>query len=243
MIWEIQVTGVTTPHSCEQTGLFLAEGTTCSYEGYKGTDLVIYVAESYQEEDRDSWDQFNGESSRPYLGYGTSEKRSGAIISYPKTERVVRAAQQLLRVKNWVIDHEDPKNTLLNLQIDLIQSRCDASEEYLLLTSGVNYGGSIQHRFSDVTSKHKSRPGIRVNLHSRISICSDNLGKYARGLDNYPIVFLSNYLYALCIISHHILLTEGLLNKTTMRTLVTHVFSTTILSVLVNDGSTVRIYC
>lgn len=79
------------------------------------------------------------------------------------------------------------------------------------MTSGINYGGSIQHRFSDVTSKHESRPGTSVNLHSRISICSDNLGKYARGMDNYPIVFQFNYLYALCSISHHILFNKYLL--------------------------------
>lgn len=162
--------------------------------------MVIYVAESYQEEDRDPCEQFNRGNSKPYLGSGTLEKRSCAIISFPKTERALRAAQQRLRVKNWVIDQENPTNTLPNLLIDLIQSRCDASEEYLLLTSGVNYGSSIQHRFSDVTSKHESRPGTtRGNLHSRISICSDNLGKYARGTDNYPIVFQSNYLYAFVV--------------------------------------------
>lgn len=207
------MSGETTPHPCEQTGLLLADGTTCTYESCNETEMVIYVAEMFFDDEKDVFEQFNRGNSRPYLGSGTSEKRPGAIISYPKTEKALRAAQQLLRVKNWVIDQDDPSNTLPDLLIGLIQSRCDASEEYLLLTSGVNYGGSVQHRFSDVTSKHESRPGIRVNLHSRVSICSDNLGKYARGLDNYPIVFQSNYLYALCSINHHILLNRDLLTK------------------------------
>lgn len=161
----------------------------------------------------DVYEQFNRGLYRLYLGSGTSEKRSGAVINYPKTERALRAAQQLLRVRNWVVDRDDNQNTLTTFLNSLISSRCDASEEYLIMTSGVNYGGSIQHRFSDVTSKHESRPGIRVNLHSRIAICSDQLGKYARGLENYPIVFQSNYLYALCTISHQLLMNPDILQN------------------------------
>lgn len=100
--WGLPIAGVTTPHPCEQTGLFLAHGITCDYEHCTGSEIVIYVAESCQEEDKDHCEQFNRGTSRPYLGSGTSEKRYGAIISYPKTERALRAAQQLLRVKNWV---------------------------------------------------------------------------------------------------------------------------------------------
>lgn len=62
------------------------------------------------------------------------------------------------------------------------------------MTSGVNYAGSVQHRFSDVTNDDESRPGIRVNMNSRISTCSDQSGKYARGLENYPIILQSHYL-------------------------------------------------
>lgn len=43
---------------------------------------------------------------RHYLGSGTSEKRSGPVVTCPKTEIALRAAQQLLRDKNWILDQK-----------------------------------------------------------------------------------------------------------------------------------------
>lgn len=163
--WALDITGVTTPHPCEQTTLVKAEGGLCSHPSCKGGEAVIYVLQKKGWNSGIPGEQFKRGSSRHYLGSGTSEKRSGAVISYPKSERALRAAQQLLRVKAWVVEQEDQNNTLPDLLSEMILARCDASEEYLILTSGVNYGGSVQHRFSDVTSKHESRPGIRVNVH------------------------------------------------------------------------------
>lgn len=198
--WGKQVEGVSIPHPVEQSSMFLSLGDRCSYPQCTGSEMIVYVVLDERKRPTEPI-IFDSGPIKPYLGSGTSEKRSGPVINYPKTEKALRAAQQLLRVLNWTIDREDKSNTLIKFLRDLIESRCDASETFLILTSGVNYGGSIQHRFSDVTSKHESRPSIRVNTHSRVMISSDQLGKYARGKDNYPLVFQSLYLEALHLIN------------------------------------------
>lgn len=194
--WGKPVEGVSIPHPCEQSAMFLSHGDTCSYEMCTGSEMILYVVLDERRRPNEPL-VFDSGPLRPYLGSGTSEKRSGPVLNFPRTEKALRASQQLLRVLNWTVDRDDPDNTLVPFLEKLVSSRCDASETFLILTSGVNYGGSVQHRFSDVTSKHESRPGIRVNIHSRVMISSDQLGKYARGKDNYPIVFQSLYLEAL----------------------------------------------
>lgn len=207
LCWELPIEGVTTPHPQEQTQLFRAQGDMCDYTGCTGSEMIIYVVNKIQEDlIQELGHQYCRGPTRPFLGAGTSEKRSGAVIIYTKSEKALRAAQQLTRVQNWVVDHDNPGNTLATFLNDLIASRCDATQDFLVLTAGANYGGSIQHRFSDVTTKHESRPGIRVNTHSWVLINSDELGKYARGKENYPLVFQSLYLWALSKINHLLIL-------------------------------------
>lgn len=198
--WGKRVEGVSIPHPVEQAAIYLSDGDRCDYPACNGSEMIIYVVLDERKRPGEPL-IFDGGPLKPYLGSGTSEKRSGPVLNYPRTEKALRASQQLLRVLNWTVDRENKDNTLVQFLKDLIASRCDASENFLILTSGVNYGGSVQHRFSDVTSKHESRPGIRVNTHSRVMISSDQLGKYARGKDNYPLVFQSLYLYALHLIN------------------------------------------
>lgn len=199
--WNLEISGVTTPHPLEQSRIHRATGEVCSYEGCTGDENIIYVVMQVPGDETTPL-IFNRGPLNPYYGSGTSEKRSGAVVIYPKSEKALRAAQQLSRVLNWVIDQDEPNNTLPGFLQSLIASRCNASEDFLVLTAGVNYGGSVQHRFSDVTTKHESRPGIRVNNHTRVVITSDELGKYARGKFNYPIVFQADFLWALSRISH-----------------------------------------
>lgn len=201
--WGRPILGVTTPHPVEQSTIGVSQGETCTYPGCSGNEFILYVVQTGEQQGigEVKEEYFKRGTVKHYLGSGTSEKRSGPILNYPKNEKALRAAQQLLRVKNWIVS-QDPANTLTTFLDNLIQSRTNASENFLILTSGVNYGGSVQHRFSDVTSKHECRPTIRVNTHSRVSICSDELGRYARGQENYPILFQAHFLFALNKIHH-----------------------------------------
>lgn len=50
--------------------------------------MIIYILERAPEDGPEiyKFEQFNRGLYRPYLGSGTSEKRSGAVINYPKIE-------------------------------------------------------------------------------------------------------------------------------------------------------------
>ncbi|QPL15300.1 RNA-dependent RNA polymerase [Hemipteran arli-related virus OKIAV95] len=200
--WGISIEGVTAPHPEEQMSIHLAQGENCT-RGEMCEEMIIYVLTNPNRvkylQDQDI---LKRGSQIHYLGSGTSEKRSGPIIQFTKHERSIKAAQQLMRIKHWLIDDIGSGKIFLD---KLIESRTSLNEDFLVLTAGVNYGGSPHHRFSDVTTKHEGRPSIRVNTHSMIHITSDQLGKYARGSDNYPMMFQGIYLTAMNKISHAVL--------------------------------------
>lgn len=122
----------------------------------------------------------------PYIGSSTSEKRSSPTLPYPKTDRAIHAAQQLFRLKDWMCSDEGTLKTFLDY---IIATRTNAPQSCLLMTAGLNYGGSAHHRLTDVMTKHAGRPNTRLNVMSNIYFSSDGLGKYAQGLENYMMFF------------------------------------------------------
>ncbi|QXV86525.1 RNA-dependent RNA polymerase [Arlivirus sp. virus] len=138
----------------------------------------------------------------PYYGSGTAPKISSRLLSFPKTDRSLVAAQSLLKTKMWVTKEGGSFSTFLSA---LIKSRSPLPEDVLKAATGSFSGGSVAHRFDDVVTKHESRPNMRVNFFSQVYISSDSMGKYSRGLENYTIHFQGLFLAGLFGIQHHIL--------------------------------------
>lgn len=196
--WGKPIEGVTTPHPCEQTKLFPASGDCCSYELCKTSGFILYT---FQQTENGHSLLFKRGPVVPYIGSGTSEKRSGPLLNYSKTERGIRSAQQILRITQWLVDPREG-NQVPSLLSNIIKSRTDADETFLTYISGRHYGGSVLHRFSDVTSKHECRPGLRVNMFDKILFSSDSAAEFSRGKENYPILFQACFLYGLTLLHH-----------------------------------------
>ncbi|QWC36466.1 RNA-dependent RNA polymerase [Bemisia tabaci arlivirus 2] len=192
--WGKEVEGVTVPHPLEQTRICVLKNGECTHPNCKETPYILYVKHSVNQGSEREF--FKRGNFRHYLGSKTTEKRSGAVLKYPKTERALLAAQQLRRVADWMTDPDDPTDTLRAYIAAVILARTDASENFLKLTAGENYASSGFHRFPDVTSKHESRPGMLVNIHSHIVISSDKLGVFSLGKENHNILFQGCYLSA-----------------------------------------------
>lgn len=96
-----------------------------------------------------------------YWGSGTTEKKTAPLIKIVSTDRALDAAKRLLRVRMWVIDEQSSLRPFLD---NLIESHTELSNDILELISGVYFGGSVTHRFSDVMSKHVCRPTIRGKI-------------------------------------------------------------------------------
>lgn len=210
--WKQKIHGVTTPHPMEQASLHRLNDGVCPYPECRDDEFILFVLLHEGLDSGMPEECFKRGPMRHYLGSGTAEKRSGPVLKFPKSEKPLGAGCQLYRARDWsTVKEED--NTLWDYITKLIESRTDVHDSLLLLIAGANYGGSIQHRFSDVTSKHESRPCIRPNINSRVVITSDQLGKYSRGKENYPIIFQACYLYVLNKIHHLALYDTGLLKN------------------------------
>lgn len=134
----------------------------------------------------------------PYMGSSTREKRSKSIINFPKGDKALLGAQNLFRIKDWVVLPGGHLDTYLS---NLIQSRTEIPFHIIRLAAGKYYGGSVVHRFNDVVTKHSCRPNCRPNFFSHFYISSDTMGRYSGGKDNYNLHYQSIYLDALSIIS------------------------------------------
>ncbi|CAH0396063.1 unnamed protein product [Bemisia tabaci] len=190
--WGRKVEGVAVPHPIEQTQLCILGESACSFSDCKCTPYILCVKHSVAKgTDREF---LKRGTFRHYLGSKTTEKRSGAVLKYPKTERALLAAQQLRRVADWMTNPDDLTDTLRSYIESVILSRTDASENFLKLTAGENYATSGFRRFPDVTSKHESRPGMIVNINCHIIISSDKLGVFSLGKENHNILFQGCYL-------------------------------------------------
>lgn len=196
--WKRKVVGVTTPHPGEQFILSKCIGNECPQD-LESNDKIVY---SLVKPDRQSHIQDSAVLQRgpnkPYWGSGTSEKKSTPLVQMPKTDRSIKAVQQLSRYRDWVCDDE---GTLKELMSSMIKARTELSPQMVSLISGTTYGGSQFHRFSDIMTKKEGRPSIRANLSTCIYFSTDLLGKYAKGLDNYYIFFQGVILLAMTKIS------------------------------------------
>lgn len=177
--WKKNITGVTIPHPSEQFCLFPIKSENnfmidvphpCKSE----TIIYSLVKKSRQSIECETITQRG--DLMPYFGSSTSEKRTNAAIPYPKTDRSLKAAQKLNRLRDWVCEERGTLNDFIG---DLISTRTSATEEFITLTSGMSYGESAHHRLTDVMTKHAGRPNSRLNVYSNIYFSSDALGKYA----------------------------------------------------------------
>lgn len=132
----------------------------------------------------------------PYMGSSTREKRSKSLISFPRSDKALLAAQNLFRLQDWVIS---PESNLYQFVTDLIKSRTELPLNVVKMASGKYYGGSVIHRFHDVVTKHTCRPNTRPNKNSHTYISSDSMGQFSGGKDNHYIHFQSSYLYGLSL--------------------------------------------
>lgn len=134
----------------------------------------------------------------PYMGSSTREKRSKSLINFPKGDKALLGAQNLFRIKDWVVA---PGGYLDQYLSDLIQSRTEIPFHIIQLAAGKYYGGSVIHRFNDVVTKHSCRPNCRPNFFSHFYISSDTMGRYSGGKDNYNLHYQSIYLCSLSLAS------------------------------------------
>lgn len=227
-LWETEVIGSRVPHPLQQLLLLPAKGDSCNLcDGLKNTfqekisyfiqrehpQVEIELSENYEselnhdsgmlyktsgnEDIRDNLFFIRGNFT-PYLGSTTREKRSRSLINFPKGERSLYAAQNLQRIRDWVVEEGSSLDLFI---LSLIKSRTDLPLEIIQLSAGKYFGGSVVHRFHDVITKHASRPNCRPNLFSHIYISGDEAGIYSGGRENYNIHFQSCYLMGFSLLS------------------------------------------
>lgn len=96
----------------------------------------------------------------------------------PKMREESKSCTTVITSWNCVVDKSDNSSTLDQL-LEFVTSSTYSEFVTYVFWEGLDYDfrsnlrGSVQHRFSDVTNDDESRPGIRVNMNSRISTCSD----------------------------------------------------------------------
>ncbi|UHK03027.1 MAG: RNA-dependent RNA polymerase [Guiyang lispivirus 1] len=197
--WGEDIYHVTVPHPLEQFQLvYDDEKEELEKHKKRKSEYIVYTILQPKNTLIPERPEFSRGVQDPYYGSNTSEKRSSRLVSFPKTNKALNAAQDLFRSLSWVCSQGSNLSKFLT---DLIKSRTNLSFDTLAASSGVCFGGSVAHRFGDVVTKHNSRPNIRGNMFTNIYFSSDTLGKYSRGLENYTMHFQGAFLSALTIIS------------------------------------------
>ncbi|APG78697.1 RNA-dependent RNA polymerase [Hubei odonate virus 10] len=135
----------------------------------------------------------------PYFGSRTQEKRSSQTLPIQKNDRSLESTKKLARLLDWVCARDSNLGTFIQY---VINSRTDLSPEITTLIAGENYGGSIQHRFEDVITKHSASLNSRANFSTRIYFSSDGMGKYGGSGLNYPLHYQGWILHSIAVASN-----------------------------------------
>lgn len=210
--WGVEIREVSMPTPFEQFSLHRLINGLCPHPDCRRTPFISYVLQREAAIQTMEGTRFQRGFARPYQGSGTSEKRSGPTLIYPKSEKPLRAAQNLYRLGTWVCDPR-PGNTFNTSLTNIRVARCDASEIIIVATGGICFGGCRTHRLSNATTKHECRPAIRINIHSRVQISSDQLGFFSLAKENYPLLFQAIFLAALNAINHQELFEEVVIRQ------------------------------
>nr|DBA37137.1 TPA_asm: L [Pogostemom alphacytorhabdovirus 1_Sol] len=158
-----------------------AHGCTCT-DGY----ISVFLNES--EVTRDDWDMAIGKSP-PYLGSMTKEKvliSSGMRIY--SGEPLIRRPINLMRVIGWFVPEDS--NTA-----EIIKSCVAAvSDINPNLFRGITEGtsGSEIHRYRDTSLKHGALCSSNYLYSTRYHISTDTFSRYAKGSQNYDMMFQAN---------------------------------------------------
>nr|WPV62272.1 MAG: RNA-dependent RNA polymerase [Jingmen rodent lispivirus 1] len=214
--WDIDIEHVTVPHPFEQTCLVLGDIAQDKISSIKarGIDnpsshpehiVYIYIPPTTTL-DTSSICLSHGEFPT-YYGSKTQPKMSSRLMSFPKTDRSLKAAQSLFKTKTWVCDSDSNLSKFLS---SLIKTRTPLTEDLLSTATGTFCGGSVAHRFDDVVTKHDSKPNMRINVLSNIYFSSDNMGKYSKGLENFTMHFQGLFLSALSSINLFLISLNGI---------------------------------
>lgn len=204
--WEREIYHVTVPHPLEQFKIFidLPPEVKSTYEQQntdinKDKEYILYIytpPTKYLIRDRVGFSRGN---IPPYYGSHTQVKISSKLLNIQKTDRSIKAAQSLFRVKTWVCEEESKFGEFLS---SLIKTRTDMDEDTLASSTGTCLGGSVAHRFDDKITKHFARSNIRPNAYSSFYISSDEMGCYTIGLENYTVFFQGAFMCGLSVLTH-----------------------------------------
>lgn len=118
--WKRKLTGVTVPHPIEQFIFHRAtsiSGIEDNKIACKAETINYLLVPPNRVSDLQDEEVTKRGQIMPYFGSSTSEKKTSSLISYPKTDRSLRAAQKLYRLKDWICAEE---GTLGELILNLI---------------------------------------------------------------------------------------------------------------------------
>lgn len=140
---------------------------------------------------------------RPVLiGNSTREKRKGKIFSVVHPSRPFDSALRIVELASWVCPDNSP---LQNYLFSLTKSRTDLELDILKDVSGrVISETSFAHRINDSITPQMVMHNSVANLTTSIMFCTDELGKYSKGQDNYNIHFQSIIFYCFRMMLIHL---------------------------------------
>ncbi|UHM27656.1 MAG: RNA-dependent RNA polymerase [Fushun ischnura senegalensis lispivirus 1] len=203
--WKNTIHHVTTPSPHHQSRMFvksessmLNDNDTCNPSECDQEHMMYVILPASLAVD--DCEMINVGHEPPYFGSRTQEKRSSQVLPIQRNDRSLESVKKLSRLLDWVCDKDSNLGQFIS---SVIKTRSDIHPTLLQLIAGENYGGSVQHRFEDVITKHSSSLNTRPNFTTRIYFSSDGMGKYGGGGLNYAIHYQGWILNALSRITHY----------------------------------------
>ncbi|QWT43291.1 putative large polymerase protein [Anisopteromalus calandrae negative-strand RNA virus 2] len=188
-----KIEGVTVPHPAHQS--IMTSVSDATHTACRGSsEFIVYIPVTK--------DPIHALTKRgpylPFVGSRTREKVAGRIFTVLSGLRPYKAAERAVTLSTWCVDEG---GTLYSFLMELADARTNVDLDTLKQTSGYIAGGTMPHRLDDHVTKNRTANNFLVNITTHILLSTDNMGRFARGLDNYVMHFQGLEHYGMALIN------------------------------------------